>query len=46
MLDVPMYAMDPVVRRGSALQDTSAAREGRQRIAGERRDEWLSYIPR
>jgi hypothetical protein len=26
-LDVPMYSIDPVVRRGSALQKTSAARE-------------------
>ena len=28
-LDVPMYAIDAIVRRGSALQETAAAREGK-----------------
>ena len=29
-LDVPMYSVDPVVRRGSALQETSVALESRR----------------
>jgi NADH-quinone oxidoreductase subunit G len=28
-LDVPMYAIDAIVRRGSALQETAAARESK-----------------